>query len=78
MHFIIAIVLMATVLFFAGDFRHQRATTTLGKVTAGAQAAGVRSAKLVSIDGTAITDWSGPDSSPDEGSPACGHACASS
>ena len=57
-HFIIAIVLMATVLFFAGDFRHQRATTTLGKVTAGAQAAGLQVGdKLVSIDGTAITDW---------------------
>jgi membrane-associated protease RseP (regulator of RpoE activity) len=58
-HFIIAIVLMAGVLFFAGDFRGQRATTTLGSVSAGAQAAGVQKGdELIAINGTRINEWS--------------------
>jgi membrane-associated protease RseP (regulator of RpoE activity) len=58
-HFIIAIVLMASVLFFAGNFRAERATTTLGSVSAGAQAAGLQKGdEIVAIDGTKVTDWS--------------------
>jgi regulator of sigma E protease len=58
-HFIIAIVLMAGVLFFAGNFRGQRPTTTFGAVSAGAQAAGLQKGdKLVSVNGTMISEWS--------------------
>jgi membrane-associated protease RseP (regulator of RpoE activity) len=57
-HFIIAIVLMASVIFFAGDFRARYPTTTLGGVSAGAAAAGLQpDDKVIAIDGTAVDDW---------------------
>jgi len=58
-HFIIAIVLFFCVLFFAGDYRNQRQTTTLQKVGQGAEAAGVRAGdQIVAIDGTPVRAWS--------------------
>jgi membrane-associated protease RseP (regulator of RpoE activity) len=57
-HFAIALVLMFTVLFFAGDYRHQRAVTTLAETTQGAKAAGLEPGDtVVSINGTAVTSW---------------------
>jgi RIP metalloprotease RseP len=57
-HFVIAIVLMFTVLFVAGDYRHQYATMTLAETTQGAQAAGLKPGDtVVSINGTAVNDW---------------------
>ena len=58
-HFVLAMVLMAVVLIGAGDLQSRRATTTLGDVTLGAAAAGLRAGDvLVAIDGTPVTDWS--------------------
>ncbi len=58
-HFIIAIVLMFCVLFFAGDYRNQRQTTTLRSVGQGAEAAGLRAGDvLIAIDGTQVREWS--------------------
>jgi membrane-associated protease RseP (regulator of RpoE activity) len=57
-HFVIALVLMFSILFVAGDTRNARALTTLDKVSVGAQQAGLRAGdQLVSIGGTRITDW---------------------
>jgi len=57
-HFVIAIILMFTVLFVAGDYRHQYATMTLAETTQGAKAAGLKAGDtIVSINGTAVTDW---------------------
>ena len=57
-HFIIAIVLMFCVLFFAGNFRDSSATTTLGSVSYGASAAGVQPGdQVVSVNGTRISRW---------------------
>jgi membrane-associated protease RseP (regulator of RpoE activity) len=58
-HFIIAIVLMFCVLFFAGDYRNQHQTTTLEKVEQGAMLAGLqRGDQIVAIDGTKVRGWS--------------------
>jgi membrane-associated protease RseP (regulator of RpoE activity) len=58
-HFVIALVLMFTLLFIAGDLRHERALTKLDAVTIGAKAAGLQAGdQIVSIDGTRIHDWS--------------------
>jgi membrane-associated protease RseP (regulator of RpoE activity) len=58
-HFIIAIVLLFCVLFFAGDYRNQRQTTTLESVRQGAESAGLRAGdELIAIDGTAVRQWS--------------------
>jgi membrane-associated protease RseP (regulator of RpoE activity) len=58
-HFIIAIVLLFCVLFFAGDYRNQHQTTTLAKVEQGAEAAGLQAGdEIVAIDGTKVRDWS--------------------
>ncbi len=58
MHFLIALVLMFTVLFFAGDYRNQKLVTTLSETTQGAAAAGLHSGdKVLAINGTAVTDW---------------------
>jgi membrane-associated protease RseP (regulator of RpoE activity) len=58
-HFVIATVLMFSVLFFAGDYRDQRLTTTLAETAQGAQAAGLQPGdRIVAIDGTAISEWS--------------------
>jgi membrane-associated protease RseP (regulator of RpoE activity) len=58
-HFIIAIVLMFCVLFFAGDYRNQHQTTTLEKVEQGAKAAGLQAGdEIVAIDGTKVREWS--------------------
>jgi membrane-associated protease RseP (regulator of RpoE activity) len=57
-HFVIAIILMFAVLFFAGDFRNVRATTTLADTTQGAAAAGLKPGDtIVSINGTPVTTW---------------------
>lgn len=57
-HFVIALVLMFSLLFIAGDFRNERALTKLDAVSAGAQRAGLRAGDtLVSIDGTGIKSW---------------------
>ncbi len=58
-HFIIAIVLMFCVLFFAGDYRNQQQTTTLEKVEQGARLAGLQPGdQIVAIDGTRVRNWS--------------------
>jgi membrane-associated protease RseP (regulator of RpoE activity) len=58
-HFVIAIILMFTVLFVAGDYRHQYATMTLAETTQGAKAAGLKAGDtIVSINGTAVDQWS--------------------
>jgi membrane-associated protease RseP (regulator of RpoE activity) len=57
-HFVIAFILMFTVLFFAGDYRNQRAVTTLAETTQGAASAGLKAGDTVeSINGTAVTSW---------------------
>lgn len=57
-HFIIALVLMFTILFAAGDTRHERVLTRLKEVSVGAEAAGLRAGdRIVSIGGTRITNW---------------------
>jgi membrane-associated protease RseP (regulator of RpoE activity) len=58
-HFVIALVLMFSLLFIAGDLRHERVLTKLDQVSVGAKAAGLEPGdQLVSIDGTPIRDWS--------------------
>jgi membrane-associated protease RseP (regulator of RpoE activity) len=58
MNFLIAGVLMFTVLFFAGDYRHRTPTTTLAEVTQGAKDAGLRPGDdVVAIDGKAVQKW---------------------
>jgi membrane-associated protease RseP (regulator of RpoE activity) len=62
-HFIIAFILMFTVLFFAGNYRGARPTTTLGNGAAapfqGAAKAGLQPGdQLIAINGTMVTSWS--------------------
>jgi len=57
-HFVIALVLMFSILFIAGDTRNERALTKLDAVSVGAEKAGLRAGdQIVSIGGTRITDW---------------------
>jgi membrane-associated protease RseP (regulator of RpoE activity) len=57
-HFVIALVLMFAVLFFAGDFRHERATLTLAQTTQGAAAAGLKAGDTVlAVNGTSVSEW---------------------
>jgi len=57
-HFVIALVLMFSILLVAGDTRHERVLTRLDEVTVGAKDAGLRAGdRIVSIGGTRITDW---------------------
>ncbi len=57
-HFVIALVLMFSIFWVAGDVRHERALTKLDQVTLGAADAGLRTGDtLVSIDGHRITKW---------------------
>jgi membrane-associated protease RseP (regulator of RpoE activity) len=57
-HFVLAIILMFVVLFFAGDFRSERAVLTLAQTTQGAAAAGLRAGDtIVSVNGTSVNDW---------------------
>lgn len=57
-HFVLAVILMFVVLFFAGDFRSERAVLTLAQTTQGAQAAGLRPGDtIVSVNGTTVNDW---------------------
>jgi membrane-associated protease RseP (regulator of RpoE activity) len=61
-HFIIALVLMFVVLFFAGNYHDQSATTTLAgganAPTQGAKAAGLQSGDtIVAVNGHAIDKW---------------------
>ena len=57
-HFAIAIVLMFTVLYFAGDYRNERPTTKLAAVTQGAQAAGLQKGdEVIAINGTSVESW---------------------
>jgi membrane-associated protease RseP (regulator of RpoE activity) len=58
MHFLIAIVLMFSVLWIAGDLAHRQPTTTLAAVSAGAKDAGLRPGdRVVAIDRARITNW---------------------
>ena len=56
----IAVVLMFTVLFFAGDYRHQRALTDVGLREAGCRASGAAApaTSSIAINGTAVDSWS--------------------
>ena len=57
-HFAIAFVLMFSLLFVAGDLRHEQALTKLDAVSLGAQQAGLKAGDtLVSIDGTPVHKW---------------------
>jgi membrane-associated protease RseP (regulator of RpoE activity) len=57
-HFVIALVLMFAVLYFAGDYRHERATLTLAQTTQGAATAGLKPGDaILAINGTAVTEW---------------------
>jgi membrane-associated protease RseP (regulator of RpoE activity) len=57
-HFVIAFVLMFSLLFIAGDLRNERALTRLDAVSLGAQQAGLKAGDtLVSIDGTPVHQW---------------------
>ncbi len=57
-HFVIALILMFAVLFFAGDYRNQRAVTTLAQTTQGAASAGLKAGDTIeSINGTQVTSW---------------------
>jgi membrane-associated protease RseP (regulator of RpoE activity) len=57
-HFVIAFVLMFSLLFVAGDLRHEQALTKLDAVSLGAQQAGLKAGDtLVSIDGTPVHQW---------------------
>jgi membrane-associated protease RseP (regulator of RpoE activity) len=57
-HFVIALILMFVVLFFAGDYRNQQAVTTLAATTQGAASAGMKVGDtVVSINGTTVKDW---------------------
>ncbi len=57
-HFVLAIILMFVVLFFAGDFRSQRAVLTLADTTQGAAAAGLRPGDtVVAVNGTTVNSW---------------------
>ena len=58
-HFAIALVLMFSILYIAGDTRNERLLTKLDKVTFGAKDAGLRAGdRIMSIAGTRITAWS--------------------
>jgi membrane-associated protease RseP (regulator of RpoE activity) len=58
-HFVIAVILMFTVLFFGGDYRHATQSLTLAATSQGAQQAGVRAGDtIVSVNGTPVTEWS--------------------
>jgi len=59
---LIAVILMFTVLFFAGNYRGARATTTLGSGAAapfqGAAKAGLKPGdQIIAINGTMVTSW---------------------
>jgi len=57
-HFVIAFVLMFSLLFVAGDLSHEKALTKLDAVSLGAQQAGLRAGDtLVSISGKRVTNW---------------------
>ena len=57
-HFAIALVLMFSIFYVAGDISHQRALTKLDSTTLGASDAGIRAGDtVVAIDGTRITNW---------------------
>ena len=57
-HFVIAIILMFVVLFFAGDYRNQHATLTLAQTSQGAAAAGLRAGDtILAINGKPVTQW---------------------
>jgi membrane-associated protease RseP (regulator of RpoE activity) len=58
-HFAIAIILMFVVLFFAGDYRNERASLTLAGTTMGAKTAGLKAGDtVVSINGAPVSTWS--------------------
>jgi membrane-associated protease RseP (regulator of RpoE activity) len=60
MHFLIALVLMWSVLAFAGDFRDAEATSTINFVDgeAAAYAAGIRGGDtILAVDGVAVSTW---------------------
>jgi membrane-associated protease RseP (regulator of RpoE activity) len=57
-HFVLAIFLMFSILYFAGDYRHQTSSLTLQQTSQGAKAAGLLPGdKVVAVNGTAVTSW---------------------
>ncbi len=57
-HFIIALVLMFCVLFFAGDYRNAHANTTIAMVAQGAKDAGLRPGEtIIAINHQQVTEW---------------------
>jgi len=57
-HFVIAIVLMFAVLFFAGDYRSQRLSQTLAVTTQGAASAGLKPGDVVvAVNGATVHSW---------------------
>ena len=57
-HFMIAGVLIFCVLFFAGDYRAQKLTTTLSDVSAGAAAAHLQKGdQIIAIDNQPVKSW---------------------
>jgi membrane-associated protease RseP (regulator of RpoE activity) len=58
MNILIALVLMFTVLFVAGDYKHERLLTKLAAVTQGAKQAGLQPGdQIIAINGTAVDSW---------------------
>jgi membrane-associated protease RseP (regulator of RpoE activity) len=57
-HFILAILLMFGVIYFAGDLRNEKLITTLSQTSQGAQAAGMQAGdEIIAINGVAVNDW---------------------
>jgi membrane-associated protease RseP (regulator of RpoE activity) len=57
-HFVIAIILMFAVLFFAGDYRSAHPVLTLADTTQGAAAAGLRPGDtIVAVNGQTVNNW---------------------
>jgi membrane-associated protease RseP (regulator of RpoE activity) len=57
-HFIIAILLMFTILYFGGDYRHRTTTLTLSQTEQGAAQAGLKAGDTVTaVNGTTVTQW---------------------
>ena len=57
-HFFLAALLMFGVIYFAGDLRNERLTTTLDQVSQGAQAAGLQAGDtVIAVNGAAVKTW---------------------
>src|SRR5262245_44384035 len=57
-HFFLAAVLMFGVIYFAGDLRNERVTTTLDQVSQGAEKAGLQPGDtIIAVNGTTVNNW---------------------